>query len=269
MNVAQALSAAGLPLAEARTLLASACMCSRESLIAHTEREVPATRLAVFEAYATQRRHGIPMAYVLGEREFYGLMLTVNPCVLIPRHETELLVEIALELAPAQASVLDLGTGSGAVAVALAHTRRDLSLTGVDIAEDALAVARKNADYLKLPIQWRLGRWYEPVSDVRFHVIASNPPYIAEFDPHLVQGDVRYEPRSALIGGADGLVALREIIFGAPKALHPGGWLALEHGYDQAPAVTAMLNATGFSQVQSRCDLAGIARCTYGQYDPE
>ena len=211
---------------------------------------------------ALQRRlQGEPVAYITGRKDFFGLTLNVDARVLDPRPDTEILVEWALELLPAgqPARVLDLGTGSGAVALALQHQRTAAQVTAVDASADALAVASANAQRLNLPVQCVLSHWMDAVPGP-FELIVSNPPYVAEGDPHLAA--LTHEPLSALTSGADGLDDIRQIIAQAPNRLPPGGWLLLEHGWDQAAPVQALLREAGFVQVQSRHDLGGIERCT-------
>jgi release factor glutamine methyltransferase len=211
---------------------------------------------------ALQRRlQGEPVAYITGHKDFFGLTLNVDARVLDPRPDTEILVEWALELLPAgqPARVLDLGTGSGAVALALQHQRPAAQVTAVDASADALAVASANAQRLNLPVQCMLSHWMDAVPGP-FELIVSNPPYVAEGDPHLAA--LTHEPLSALTSGTDGLDDIRQIIAQAPSRLAPGGWLLLEHGWDQAAPVQALLRKAGFVQVQSRRDLGGIERCT-------
>ncbi len=211
---------------------------------------------------ALQRRlQGEPVAYITGRKDFFGLTLNVDARVLDPRPDTEILVEWALELLPSgqPARVLDLGTGSGAVALALQHQRPAAQVTAVDASADALAVAIANATRLNLPVQCVLSHWMDAVPGP-FELIVSNPPYVAEGDPHLAA--LTHEPLSALTSGADGLDDIRQIIAQAPSRLAPGGWLLLEHGWDQAAPVQALLMSAGFTQVQSRRDLGGIERCT-------
>jgi release factor glutamine methyltransferase len=211
---------------------------------------------------ALQRRlQGEPVAYITGRKDFFGLTLNVDVRVLDPRPDTEILVEWALQLLPANqtARVLDLGTGSGAVALALQHQRPAAQVTAVDASADALAVASANAQRLNLAVQCVLSHWMDAVPGP-FELIVSNPPYVAEGDPHLAA--LTYEPLSALTSGADGLDDIRQIIAQAPNRLAPGGWLLLEHGWDQAAPVQALLRKAGFVQVQSRRDLGGIERCT-------
>ncbi|HXZ51069.1 MAG TPA: peptide chain release factor N(5)-glutamine methyltransferase [Burkholderiales bacterium] len=267
MKIAQALAAPGLEPREARLLLAEATGFSQASVLAHPERELEAGAEARFVGWAARRRAGEPVAYLLGKREFYGLSLAVNPAVLIPRPETELLVELSLaRLAPqAAACVLDLGTGSGALALAIKRHRPRARVIAVDAELSALHMAQRNANRLGLEIELRHGRWFEPVRGERFALVVSNPPYVAAGDPHLVQGDLRFEPRSAVVAGADGLDALRAIAADAAAHLEAGGWLLLEHGQDQDAAVRVLLAAGGLEEVASWPDLAGIARVTGGK----
>lgn len=235
-------------------------------LYAHDD-EMPAAEMqAAFLDLLRRREQGEPVAHLIGQRGFWTLDLTVNAHTLIPRPETELLVEFALEkiLAGSAEAVLDLGTGSGAIALAVKSERPSCVVTAVDASADALAVARANAARLHLPVEFLQGSWFAPLSERRFQVILSNPPYISQGDRHLVQGDVRFEPRSALVSGADGLDDIRLLVQSAPVHLLPGGWLALEHGFDQAAAVRALMQATGFTQVGSRRDLGSHERITFG-----
>jgi release factor glutamine methyltransferase len=220
---------------------------------------------ARLDALVQRRLAGEPIAYIVGEREFFGLPFRVGPGVLIPRPDTELIVELSLERLPPRGRLLDMGTGSGAIAVACAHARRDASVTALDLSEDALAIARANAAANGAQVRFLQSDWFSAIGEERFELIASNPPYIAAGDEHLSQGDLRFEPVGALTDHADGLSALRIIIDGAPGHLVPGGWLLLEHGYDQAEAVRALLAARGFLDVQSWRDLAGIERVSGGR----
>ena len=261
--------ALGLPRLDAQMLLLfvlGRATHERAWLLAHDNDPLPETAWRHFEALALRRAAHEPMAYLIGEREFFGLRLQVDARVLDPRPDTEILVEWALECLPAQgpAAVADLGTGSGAIALALAHSRPELSVTAVDASAEALAVASLNAQRLNLEICFRQGDWLAPLQGQQFDLLVSNPPYIACDDPHLAQ--LRHEPLDALASGADGLDDLRRIVAQAPSVLRPGGWLLLEHGWDQSAAVRGLLLERGFSQVQSRLDLAGIERCSGGQW---
>ena len=247
---------------EARLLLAQATGFSEASVLAHPERELPAEAETRFRDLAARRKHGEPIAYLLGEKEFYGLPLAVNPAVLIPRPETELLVELALARKPA--SVLDLGTGSGAIALALKRHLPAARVVAVERSAAALAVAQRNALKLGLEVEFRHGLWFEPVAGERFDVVVSNPPYVAMGDAHLGQGDVRFEPPSALVAGADGLESIRAIVRGAPSHVNPGGWLLVEHGLGQDVAVRGLLREAGFDEIHTWPDLAGIARVSGG-----
>jgi len=261
MIVAEALRM--LEAREARLLLAAATGFSEASVLAHPERELPAQAAAQFREFAARRARGEPIAYILGKKEFYGLPLAVSAAVLIPRPETELLVELALACAPA--SALDLGTGSGAIALVLKRQLPRTHIVAVEASAAALAVARRNAAALGLEVDFRQGRWFDRVPGERFDVVVSNPPYVAEGDPHLAEGDLRFEPRDALVGGPDGLDAIREIIRGAPAHLKPGGRLLLEHGLGQDAAVRSLLMEAGLEGVTTWPDLAGIARVTGGR----
>lgn len=266
-TLAQLLEQSGLPLLEARMLLGHALGKPRAWLIAHADEAAGAEAEQVYLALAQRRRQGEPIAYLLGEREFFGLEFRVAPAVLIPRPETELLVELALARIPADAAarVLDLGTGSGAIAVALAKQRPQARLTAVDVDYAALTIARANATRHKVGVRFFCGDWFGALSGESFDLIVSNPPYVAAADPHLAMGDVRFEPQRALVGGADGLDCIRAIVAKAPAHLHPGAWLLIEHGYDQAAACRALLEARGFQEVQSWPDLAGITRVSGGR----
>ena len=255
---------AGLPLdpLENRILLCHATGLSRVQLITQGDRPLSSDEAARLDALVARRLRGEPIAYIVGRREFFGLDFQVGPAVLIPRPDTELIVELALERLPRQVPrLLDMGTGSGAIAVAVAHTRPDAAVTALDVSPDALAVAQANATANGARVRFLHSSWFDALDagDI-FDVIASNPPYIAAGDDHLAQGDLRFEPVGALTDHADGLSALRTIITGSPRHLVPGGWLLLEHGYDQAAAVRTLLLDAGFADVQSWQDLAGIER---------
>jgi release factor glutamine methyltransferase len=221
-----------------------------------------------FDALARRRRGGEPVAYLTGRREFYGLDLEVTPDVLIPRPETELLVELALVRIDANAhtEVLDLGSGSGAIALAVASERPHSAVLGVDVSAAAVALARRNATRLNVGnVAFIESDWFSAVPRKRYDAIIANPPYVAAGDEHLGEGDLRFEPPAALAAGVDGLNAIRVIVAGAAAFLSPGAWLVIEHGYDQADAVLAMLRDAQFSDVQSRRDLAGIPRTALGR----
>ncbi len=245
---------------ENRILLCHALGLNRVGLITQSERCLTEDEAERLSALIVRRMNGEPIAYITGQREFYGLPFQVTPAVLIPRPETELLVELALERLPQQGRLLDMGTGSGAIAVAVAHSRPDAQVTALDVSSEALALARSNAATNGVRVAFFHSHWYRALPECSFDVIAANPPYIADGDNHLAQGDLRFEPRAALTDHADGLSALRTIIGGAAPFLAKNGWLLLEHGYDQAAAVRALLQAHAFGEVQSWQDLAGIER---------
>jgi release factor glutamine methyltransferase len=253
---------------DAEILLASAWNLSRSQLLARSGEPVPAEVSARFAEHCRRRAAGHPVAYLLGQREFWSMTFEVTPAVLVPRPETELLVERVLQrVRTTDARVVDLGTGSGAIAIAMAHERPGWHVVGSDVSDEALAVARRNGDRLAAGrIQWRHGAWYQPLAGQRFHALVSNPPYIAADDPALQDDGVRFEPRLALTPGGDGLGALHTLINGAPEHLEPGGWIALEHGASQGVAVRAALVARGFAHVTSHRDLAGHERVTEAQW---
>lgn len=269
MDIAQALQAAyalGLARLDAQLLLLHVLGRAPEGrawLIAHDGDALPLHAQKAYLDLCRRRAAGEPVAYLTGSKEFHGLALAVDARVLVPRPDTETLVHWSLDVLSGQAlpTVLDLGTGSGAIALAIRRARPDAQVSAVDASAAALAVARSNGERLGLPVQWLHGSWLEPVRGC-FDLIASNPPYIAEGDPHLAA--LAHEPRSALTSGPDGLDDLRHIVQHAPEHLADGGWLLLEHGYDQAEAVRLLLAARGFQAVQSRYDLAGIAHCSGG-----
>ena len=250
---------------ENRILLCHALGITRVGLITQSERTLTKEEAQRLAALVGRRLDGEPIAYIVGEREFFGLRFQVSPAVLIPRPDTELIVELALERLPQDGRLLDMGTGSGAIAVSCAHSRRDATVTALDLSDDALAVARANAAANGVTVRFLRSDWFDAVGDERFELIASNPPYIASGDEHLSQGDLRFEPTGALTDHADGLSALRSIVDGAPAHLEPGGWLLLEHGYDQADAVRDLLQQRGFQDVQSWRDLADIERVSGGR----
>lgn len=253
---------------EAQILLCRALGQPRSYLVSHDRDLLLPEQADAFAALIERRLKGEPIAYILGEREFYSLSFKTTPAVLIPRPETELLVELALERIPSgqPCRVLDLGTGSGAVACALALHRPQAEVLAVDRSAAALEIARENAQSLGARnLRFARSDWYGALAGEKFDLIVSNPPYIAAADPHLAQGDVRFEPVSALAAGADGLDDIRLIVEGAPAHLNPSGWLLFEHGYDQAEAGRQLLAQAGFSRVSTSDDLAGIPRVTYGQ----
>jgi len=261
VTVTEAIAASGIDRGEARLLLAEVCGFSEASLAASPEEEIPFEVEDAFLDLASKRKTGIPVAYLLGRKEFYGLELSVNPAVLIPRPETELLVELALERRAK--NVLDLGTGSGAVALAIKHERPECKVIAVDSDLSALQTAQRNAVKLNLEVDFRHGLWFTPVAGERFEVIVSNPPYVAVGDPHLHA--LRFEPQRALLGGVDGLDCVRDIARGAATHLQPAGWLLLEHGQGQDAAVRDLLSKQGLESVASWPDLAGIPRVTGGR----
>lgn len=291
---------------EANLLLMSVLAVNRAWLIAHQSDELPASTCAAFEALVTRRLNGEPVAYILGEREFFGLLLKVTPDTLIPRADTETLVEAALAKTPQggystqpsfprkresiltltpkmdsrfrgnndsgsnkdnkQPSILDLGTGTGAIALAIAANRPKAQVTAVDASAGALTVAQENALKLQISnVQFVLSNWFDALTGKIFDLILSNPPYIETNDTHLNQGDVRFEPRSALVSGEDGLNDIRHIIVHAPQHLTPQGWLMFEHGYNQAKAVATLLEKAGFQHIETIKDLGGNDRVTLGQ----
>lgn len=252
---------------EVQMLLQRVLGVARASLLAHPERVLSGEEVAAYRALLQRRLSGEPIAYIHGKREFFGLDLEVTPATLIPRPDTELLVELALErITRGAMRVLDMGTGSGAIALAVAHQRRDAEVWACDASSAALEVARANARRLAITnVKLVESDWFAALSGQRFDLVVSNPPYIAVNDGHLAQGDVRFEPLSALVSGADGLDDIRRIVTQAGAHLEKNGWLLLEHGYDQAERVRALLHAAGFSAVFSAHDLAGIERCSGGQ----
>lgn len=252
---------------DARWLLAHAAGRSQTWLFTHARDQAPLDVAARFEALVARREAGEPVAYLTGVRGFWGLDLAVSPATLIPRPETELLVELALARVPAaDARVADLGTGSGAVALAIARERPDASVLASDASAEALDIARTNAAVLGLSqVRFVQGDWYASLASTRFDVIASNPPYIEDADPHLAQGDLRFEPASALASGVDGLDAIRVLAAGALAHLVPGGWLLVEHGLEQGAAVRALFADAGLCEVDTERDLEARERVTMGR----
>ncbi|MET0329151.1 MAG: peptide chain release factor N(5)-glutamine methyltransferase [Luteimonas sp.] len=260
-------AAARIDATDARWLLAHAAGHSQGWLFAHGRDPAPEGVAGRFEALVVRREAGEPVAYLTGSRGFFGFELSVTPATLIPRPETELLVELALaRLPPNGARVADLGTGSGAIALAIARERPDADVLATDASSAALDVARINAAALDLPrVRFARGDWYAPLSGARFDVIASNPPYIEDGDPHLAQGDLRFEPPTALSSGADGLDAIRVLAAGATLHLAPGGWLLVEHGLAQGAAIRALFAAGGLQAVETVQDLEARERVTLGR----
>ncbi len=268
---------------EVQMLLQHVLGVSRAHLLAHPEQVLDEAQETNYRALLQRRLAGEPLAYILGEREFFGLSFRVTPATLIPRPETELLVELALQRIPSPLPlsrarereersggrgvfrVLDLGTGSGAIALAVAHARPDVEVTAVDASAEALSVAQENARRLNITNAYLLrSDWFEALAGEHFDLIVSNPPYIAEDDAHLAQGDLRFEPRGALASGTDGLDDIRRIVAQAKDHLNSGGWLLFEHGYDQAARARELLDKAGYAGVFSARDLAGIERVSGG-----
>jgi release factor glutamine methyltransferase len=249
-----------IPALEARLLLMHAASVSATEIAAYPERELPSNKLPEFMSLVARRVAGEPIAYLLGRREFYGRDFHVTPAVLIPRPETELLVDVAMTKVSRDGTprILDLGAGSGCVAITLA-LELGCEVTAVDVSADALAIARENADRLGARVKFVESDWFAAVEGT-FELIVGNPPYVATGDPHLSEGDLRFEPMTALACGADGLDAIRRILAEAPRYLAPGGWLYLEHGYDQAEAMRTLLEEAGFGNIEQHRDLAGIVR---------
>jgi release factor glutamine methyltransferase len=263
-SAVELLTASKLPRAEARLLLAAAVGTTVERLVARPEQSVDAAAAGRYRALADRRLQGEPIAYLLGEKEFYGRRFEVTPAVLVPRPETELLVDVALARLRTLAtpSVLDLGTGSGCIAVTLALECPSARVHAVDRSAEAVTVARRNASRLGARVELAIGDWYAAV-EARFDLIVANPPYVAAADPHLAA--LAHEPRQALAAGVDGLDDLRRIVAEAPGHLLAGGWLAVEHGYDQGADVRDLFNRAGFMAIETVRDLAGLERVCVGR----
>lgn len=267
LREAAAMIGSETPRLDAELLLNHVSGLSRSSFRAFPEREVDAPLAAEFESLVAQRIEGMPVAYLLGHQEFWSLPFKVSSSTLIPRPDTECLVEQALALSlPDDAKVLDMGTGTGAIALALASEQPNWLITACDLQEDAIALAQANARELRLPVNVFQSSWFTGLPTDRFDLIVSNPPYIASDDDHLGEGDVRFEPASALVAGADGLDDIRQIVSEAPAWLNNNGWLLLEHGFDQASAVQALFSERGFTQIESRKDYGSNDRMTLGQW---
>ena len=268
----------GVDRLDAQLLLGRLLQQPRAWLIAHDDHALEPALAQDFMAQLAERARGVPLAYLLGEREFHGLMLRVTPDVLVPRPDTEVLVDWALELLAGHdhdlpladrstpTTVADLGTGSGAIALALKHARPTALVCAVERSPAALALAHANGQRLSLPVEWLQGDWFAPLAGRRFDLIVSNPPYIDGADAHLAA--LHAEPIAALTPGPDGLADLRRLARDAPPHLQSGGWLVLEHGHDQGAAVRSLLQAAGLERVQTRRDLGGQERCTAGRHGP-
>jgi len=267
-SIAELLARPGIEPGERRILLGHALGVSRIELVSQSQRTLSAAELARCDALVARRRAGEPIAYLVGEREFYGRSFAVGPAVLIPRPVTELLVEVALEHLPGDTPlrILDLGSGSGVLAVTLALARPSARVTAVDNSGAALGVARANATALGASVTFVESDWYAALARERFDLIVCNPPYVAADDAHLEEGDLRFEPPGALSAGTDGLAALAHVIAAAPNWLETGGWLFVEHGFDQASRVRSAFAASGFGAIGSWLDLAGIERVSGGRH---
>jgi release factor glutamine methyltransferase len=266
VDAALAAARRSIPAAEARLLLRHLLGCDAAWLAAHDDAPLTDAAAAELADRTARRAAGEPVAYLVGEREFFGRSFRVTPDVLIPRPETELLVELSLQKLAAnpRPGLLELGTGSGCIAVTLACELAQAQVVAADVAAAALAVAEANARRHGATIDFRLSDWFSAL-DGRFDLIVANPPYVADADPHLLQGDLRFEPRRALAGGGDGLDAIRRIVAAAPRFLAPGGWLLIEHGCDQGPAVRQLLQAMGAQAIEGHRDLAGLERVSAGR----
>lgn len=251
-------------------LLASVLETTRGMMKAYPERELSAEEKEKFDILVQRRSNGEPVAYLVGHKEFWSLDFIVTPDVLIPRADTELLVEMALENLEQgnDLRVLDMGTGCGAIALSIASERKDVQVVATDASAEALQIAKLNAKHLQITnVEFALGDWYTALGDdKKFNMIVSNPPYVADFDPHLEQGDLRFEPNTALVGGSEGMDYLRHIVGLAPKYLFAGGQLMVEHGYDQEALVRAEFEQAGFSNITCYKDIAGIPRVTAGRH---
>jgi release factor glutamine methyltransferase len=260
--------ASDTPRLDAEVLLAHALNVTRTQLLTRGDKILSSIEQACFQQLLNRRLMGEPIAYIVGQREFWSLTFAVTPATLVPRPETELLVELALQKFSKEVTIkaADLGTGSGAIALAIAHERPDWQLVATDNRAAALALAKRNAAALQIGnVEFILSDWFEALGGKLFDLIISNPPYIAADDRHLMQGDVRFEPISALVSGADGLQDLRKMARQSWAYLLPGGWLLLEHGFEQAQFVRKLLVEAGYVEVASKCDLSGKERVTIGR----
>lgn len=251
---------------EAQLLLCHVLQCNSAFILSRPEQQLTDLQQAELARLTTARASGQPLAYIIGSRGFWDIELQVNSHTLIPRPDTELLVELALNVIRPGMQVIDLGTGSGAIALALANAKTGAAITATDVSSQALATARLNAAHLNLDVHFVQTSWLDGFQGARFDVVVSNPPYIATDDPHLREGDVRFEPQSALVSGDDGLDDMREIAEQACSHLTPGGRLLLEHGYDQSVQVQALLTSRGYTAVQAHTDLAGHQRAVTAQW---
>ncbi|MGW8246592.1 MAG: peptide chain release factor N(5)-glutamine methyltransferase [Acidiferrobacterales bacterium] len=265
---AQLKNSSPTPALDAQVLLAHTLERDRTYIIAHARDTLDTEIQKRFQQLVAQRLDGTPVAYLTGQQEFWSLPINVTPDTLIPRPETELLVELALDKIPQEKEfqVADIGTGSGAIALAIAGERKRSRVVASDSSTNAIRVARENAKQLGIPnIEFTIGSLFDAFGDKKFNLIVSNPPYIPENDPHLLQGDVRFEPRNALAAGPDGLDVIRRIVEDAERHLLPGGWLMIEHGYDQEAPIEELFRQAGFEEIECYRDLAGQPRITIGQ----
>ena len=267
MNIAEALRREGIAPLDARALLRAILQTSDAHIAAHPEQPLSEEQRGSYLALAERRSAGEPVAYLTGQREFYSLAFKVTPEVLIPRPETELLVDLALErVAPGRAlRVLDLGTGSGCIAIAIARNSGQARVTATDVSGAAIALARANAARHGAGVRFVESDWFAALADKRFDVIVTNPPYVAAGDPHLREGDARFEPQRALVAGPTGYECIETLVAQSPRHLEPGAWLLFEHGYDQAPRCRELLARAGYQGVFSAPDLAGIERVSGGR----
>jgi release factor glutamine methyltransferase len=265
---AQLKNSSSTPALDAQVLLAHALERDRTYIIAHARDVLDSENQKQFQQLVAQRIDGTPVAYLTGRQEFWSLPISVSPDTLIPRPETELLVELALEKIPLEEKYLvaDIGTGSGAIALAIASERKHSRVVASDSSPEAIRIAQENARQLGIPnIEFTTGSLFEPFVDRKFNLIVSNPPYVPENDPHLLEGDVRFEPRGALAAGPDGLDVIRRLVENVGRYLLPGGWLLIEHGYDQETSVEELFQQAGFEEIECYRDLAGQPRVTIGQ----